>query len=59
MVCVLTWPIPAADVAFLYASLTPSAAPQAAMMTENWKEAKALLDEALQLLPEEPLIISL
>jgi DNA-binding winged helix-turn-helix (wHTH) protein/tetratricopeptide (TPR) repeat protein len=34
-------------------------APQPAMMTEDWKEAKALLDEALQLLPEEPLIISL
>jgi len=34
-------------------------APQPAMMTENWNEAKALLDEALQLLPEEPLIISL
>jgi tetratricopeptide (TPR) repeat protein len=29
------------------------------MMTENWKEAKALLDEALHLLPEEPLIVSL
>jgi DNA-binding winged helix-turn-helix (wHTH) protein/tetratricopeptide (TPR) repeat protein len=34
-------------------------APQPAMMTGNWKEAKTLLDEALQLLPEEPLIISL
>ena len=34
-------------------------APQPAMMTGDWKEAKALLDEALQLLPEEPLIISL
>lgn len=34
-------------------------APQLAVMTENWKEAKALLDEALQLLPEEPLIVSL
>lgn len=34
-------------------------APQPAMMTEDWKEARALLDEALQLLPEEPLIISL
>jgi DNA-binding winged helix-turn-helix (wHTH) protein/tetratricopeptide (TPR) repeat protein len=34
-------------------------APQLAMMTEDWKEAKALLDEALQLLPEEPLIVSL
>jgi tetratricopeptide (TPR) repeat protein len=29
------------------------------MMTEDWKEAQALLDEALQLLPGEPLIISL
>jgi tetratricopeptide (TPR) repeat protein len=29
------------------------------MMTENWKEAKDLLDEALLLLPDEPLIISL
>jgi tetratricopeptide (TPR) repeat protein len=29
------------------------------MMTENWQEAKHLLDEALRLLPEEPLIISL
>jgi len=34
-------------------------APQPAMMTEDWKEAKALLGEALQLLPDEPLIISL
>jgi DNA-binding winged helix-turn-helix (wHTH) protein len=34
-------------------------APQPAMMTGNWKEAKDLLDGALQLLPEEPLIISL
>jgi DNA-binding winged helix-turn-helix (wHTH) protein/tetratricopeptide (TPR) repeat protein len=34
-------------------------APQAAMMTGDWKEAKALLDEAVQLLPEEPLIVSL
>jgi hypothetical protein len=33
-------------------------APQPAMMTEDWKEAKELLDEAL-LLPDEPLIISL
>lgn len=33
--------------------------PQPAMMTENWDEAKVLLDEALQLLPEEPLIISM
>jgi len=29
------------------------------MMTGDWKEAKALLDEAVQLLPEEPLIVSL
>ena len=29
------------------------------MMTGDWKEAKALLDEALRLLPEEPLITSL
>jgi tetratricopeptide (TPR) repeat protein len=28
-------------------------------MTQDWKEAKALLDEAVQLLPEEPLIVSL
>jgi DNA-binding winged helix-turn-helix (wHTH) protein/tetratricopeptide (TPR) repeat protein len=34
-------------------------APQPAMMTGDWKEAKALLDEAVQLLPEEPLIVSL
>jgi DNA-binding winged helix-turn-helix (wHTH) protein/tetratricopeptide (TPR) repeat protein len=34
-------------------------APQPAMMTEDWKEAKALLYEARQLLPEEPLITSL
>jgi tetratricopeptide (TPR) repeat protein len=34
-------------------------APQLAMMTGDWKEAKALLAEALQLFPEEPLIISL
>ncbi len=34
-------------------------APQPAMMTEDWREAKILLDEALQLLPEEPLITSL
>jgi tetratricopeptide (TPR) repeat protein len=29
------------------------------MMTRNWKEAKVLLDEALRLMPEEPLIVSL
>jgi DNA-binding winged helix-turn-helix (wHTH) protein/tetratricopeptide (TPR) repeat protein len=34
-------------------------APQPALMTGNWKEAKTLLDEAVRLLPEEPLIISL
>jgi DNA-binding winged helix-turn-helix (wHTH) protein/tetratricopeptide (TPR) repeat protein len=34
-------------------------APQLAIMTGNWKEARNLLDEALQLLPDEPLIISL
>ncbi|MFZ0211201.1 MAG: winged helix-turn-helix domain-containing protein [Candidatus Acidiferrales bacterium] len=34
-------------------------APQPAMMTGDWKEAKARLDEAVQLLPEEPLILSL
>lgn len=34
-------------------------APQLAMMTGDWKEAKILLDEAVQLLPEEPLIASL
>jgi DNA-binding winged helix-turn-helix (wHTH) protein/tetratricopeptide (TPR) repeat protein len=34
-------------------------APQLAMMSGDWKEAKALLDEAVQLLPDEPLIVSL
>jgi DNA-binding winged helix-turn-helix (wHTH) protein/tetratricopeptide (TPR) repeat protein len=34
-------------------------APQLAMMTGDWMKAKFLLDEALQLLPEEPLIASL
>jgi DNA-binding winged helix-turn-helix (wHTH) protein/tetratricopeptide (TPR) repeat protein len=34
-------------------------APQLAMMTEDWKEARILMDEAVQLLPEEPLILSL
>ena len=34
-------------------------APQLAMMTRDWKEAKALLDEAMALLPEEPMIVSL
>jgi len=34
-------------------------APYLAMMTEDWKEAEALLDEARNLLPEEPLTVSL
>jgi DNA-binding winged helix-turn-helix (wHTH) protein/tetratricopeptide (TPR) repeat protein len=34
-------------------------APQPAMMTGDWNEAKALLDEAIEFLPEEPLIVSL
>jgi DNA-binding winged helix-turn-helix (wHTH) protein/tetratricopeptide (TPR) repeat protein len=34
-------------------------APQLAMMTGDLKEARTLLDEAAQLLPEEPLIVSL
>jgi DNA-binding winged helix-turn-helix (wHTH) protein/tetratricopeptide (TPR) repeat protein len=34
-------------------------APQPAMMTGDLKESKILLDEAVQLLPEEPLIVSL
>jgi DNA-binding winged helix-turn-helix (wHTH) protein/tetratricopeptide (TPR) repeat protein len=34
-------------------------APQPALMTGNWKEANTLLDDAVRLLPEEPLIISL
>jgi DNA-binding winged helix-turn-helix (wHTH) protein/tetratricopeptide (TPR) repeat protein len=34
-------------------------APQLAMMTEDWTEAKALLDEAVELLPQEPLTVSL
>ena len=34
-------------------------APQPEMMTEDWKRAEELLEEALQLLPEEPLITSL
>ncbi len=34
-------------------------APQVAMMSGDWKEAKLLLDEALQVLPEEPAIISM
>ena len=33
--------------------------PQPAMMIGDWEEAKALLDEAVHLLPEEPLIVSL
>jgi len=34
-------------------------APQLAMMTGEWQEAKELLEEAAQILPEEPMIISL
>jgi DNA-binding winged helix-turn-helix (wHTH) protein/tetratricopeptide (TPR) repeat protein len=34
-------------------------APQLAMMTEEWNAAKVLLDEAAQLLPDEPLTVSL
>src|ERR1700733_485799 len=34
-------------------------APQLAMMTQEWNAAKALLDEATQLLPDEPLTVSL
>jgi DNA-binding winged helix-turn-helix (wHTH) protein/tetratricopeptide (TPR) repeat protein len=34
-------------------------APQPAMMTGDLKEARILLDEAVELLPEEPLIVSL
>lgn len=34
-------------------------APQPAMMTGDWKEAKTLLDEAVRVQPEEPLIVSL
>lgn len=34
-------------------------APQPAIMTGDWNKAKSLLDEAVQLLPEEPLIVSL
>jgi DNA-binding winged helix-turn-helix (wHTH) protein/tetratricopeptide (TPR) repeat protein len=34
-------------------------APQLAMMSNDWEEAKALLDEAIQLFPDEPLIVSL
>jgi DNA-binding winged helix-turn-helix (wHTH) protein/tetratricopeptide (TPR) repeat protein len=34
-------------------------APQLAMMTGDWKEAKDRLDEAVKLLPEEPMIVSL
>jgi DNA-binding winged helix-turn-helix (wHTH) protein/TolB-like protein len=34
-------------------------APQLAMMTGDWEEAEALLDEAAQLLPNEPLLVSL
>jgi DNA-binding winged helix-turn-helix (wHTH) protein/tetratricopeptide (TPR) repeat protein len=34
-------------------------APQPAMMTADWEEARRLMEEALRLLPEEPLIVSL
>ena len=34
-------------------------APYPAMMTGQWEEARELLDEALQLLPEDPIVISL
>jgi tetratricopeptide (TPR) repeat protein len=34
-------------------------APKLAIMMENWKEAKVLLDEAIEISPEEPLIASL
>ena len=34
-------------------------APQPAMMIGDWKEAQVLLDEAIHLLPDEPLIVSL
>jgi DNA-binding winged helix-turn-helix (wHTH) protein/tetratricopeptide (TPR) repeat protein len=34
-------------------------APQLAMMTEDWNAAKVLLDQAAQLLPDEPLTVSL
>jgi DNA-binding winged helix-turn-helix (wHTH) protein/tetratricopeptide (TPR) repeat protein len=34
-------------------------APQLAMMTGDWNEAKSLLDEAVRLLPDDPLIVSL
>jgi tetratricopeptide (TPR) repeat protein len=34
-------------------------APYPPMMTGDWKEAGALLDEALQLLPDDPIVVSL
>ncbi|MBZ5680479.1 MAG: winged helix-turn-helix domain-containing protein [Acidobacteriia bacterium] len=34
-------------------------APQPAMMTEDWDEASRLINEALRLVPDEPLIVSL
>ena len=34
-------------------------APQLAMMTGDWKDAKVLLDEAVQISPGEPLVVSL
>lgn len=55
----------ARDEAFKWRAENPSNkyaiyfAPQAAMLAGDWKEAKTLLDEALRLVPEEPLMISL
>ena len=34
-------------------------APQPAMMTADWEEARRLIEEGLRLLPDEPLIVSL
>jgi len=34
-------------------------APQPAMMTGDWNEAESLLEEAVRLLPEDPLVISM
>lgn len=34
-------------------------APQLAMMTGDWKEARSLLEKAVQILPEEPMTVSL
>jgi tetratricopeptide (TPR) repeat protein len=35
-----------------------SLAPHPAIMTGDWKQAKALLDDALQLLPDDPIVVS-